>query len=36
VTLKRSGADTASKCLQNQAALIMAPYLKDGFSFRGV
>ena len=36
VTLKRSGSDTASKCLQNQAALIMAPYLKDGFSFRGV
>jgi hypothetical protein len=36
VTLKRNGADTASKCLQNQAALIMAPYLRDGFSFRGV
>jgi hypothetical protein len=36
VTLKRSGADTASKCLHSQAALIMAPYLKDGFSFRGV
>jgi hypothetical protein len=36
VTIKRSGADTASKCLQNQAALIIAPYLKDGFCFRGV
>ena len=28
--------DAASKCLRNQAELIIAPYLKDSFSFRGV
>lgn len=36
VTLKRSGADTASKCLHNQGELIIAPYLADRFCFRGV
>jgi hypothetical protein len=36
VTIKRDGTDTASKCLQTQAGLIMAPYLKDNFCFRGV
>ena len=36
VTLKREGADTASKCLHNQAELIIAPYLADRFLFRGV
>ena len=36
VTIKRTEADTASKCLHNQAALIIAPYLKDGFCFLGV
>ena len=36
VTIKRSGVDTASQCLHNQAALIMAPYVKDSFCFRGV
>lgn len=28
--------DAASQCLQRQAELMIAPYLKDGFSFRGV
>ena len=36
LTLKRSGKDTASNCLYNQAELIIGPYLKDRFSFRGV
>jgi hypothetical protein len=36
VTMKRGNQDTASKCLYNQAALIIAPYLKDGFCFLGV
>ena len=36
VTLKRNGTDTASKCLHNQAELIIAPYLADRFCFRGV
>ena len=36
VTIKRSGVDTASQCLHNQAALIMAPYVKDNFCFLGV
>ena len=36
VTIKRSGTDTASQCLHNQAALIMAPYVKDSFCFLGV
>ena len=36
VTIKRNGVDTASQCLHNQAALIMAPYVKDSFCFLGV
>ena len=28
--------DAASQCLQRQAELMIAPYLKDGFSLRGV
>ena len=36
LTVKRSTADTASRCLQRQAELIIAPYLKDCFAFRGV
>ena len=28
--------DAASKCLRNQAELMIAPYLKDRFSFLGV
>lgn len=36
VTVRRSGKDTASKCLYNQAELIITPYLKDRFLFKGV
>ena len=36
VTMRRSGKDTASKCLYNQAELIITPYLKDQFVFRGI
>ena len=33
---KMSSTDAASNCLRNQAELMIAPYLKDRFSFRGV
>lgn len=33
---KGSGGDAASNCLRNQAELMIAPYLKDRFSFLGV
>lgn len=36
VTLQRSGSDAAANCLRYQAEVIIAPYLKDSFSFRGV
>ena len=36
VTLQRSGTDAAANCLRYQAELMIAPYLKDNFSFRGV
>ena len=37
LTIKRSGtADAASNVLRNQAELMIAPYLKDSFSFVGV
>lgn len=36
VTVRRSDQDTASKCLYNQAELIITPYLKDQFLFKGV
>ena len=36
VTLNRDSSDAASNCLRNQAELMIAPYLKDRFSFRGV
>ncbi len=36
VTVKRSGGDAASRCLYNQAELIIAPYLADRFHFVGV
>ena len=37
LTVRRSiGTDVASNCLRNQAELMIAPYLKDRFSFRGV
>ena len=34
--LRRGKWDAASNCLRNQAGLMIAPYLKDSFSFRGV
>ena len=36
LTLRRRNSDAASNCLRNQAELIIAPYLQDGFSFLGV
>ena len=36
ITLRRKSADAASNCLRNQAELMIAPYLKDRFSFQGV
>lgn len=36
LTVKRSGMDTSSRCLQRQADLIIQPFLKDSFSFVGV
>ena len=36
LTLKRSGSDAAANCLRYQAELMIAPYLKDRFSFKGV
>jgi len=33
---KFNGGDPASNVLRNQARLMIAPYLKDGFCFRGV
>ena len=36
LTLRRRSGDAASNCLRNQAELIIAPYLRDGFTFVGV
>ena len=38
LTVKRSAdrADVASNCLRHQAELMITPYLKDRFVFRGV
>ena len=36
MTLRRGSCDAASKCLRNQAELLIAPYLKDRFTFLGV
>lgn len=36
VTLRPRSADAAANCLRNQGELIMAPYLRSRFSFRGV
>ena len=36
VTVNRGNRDAASQCLKNQAELMIAPYLKDRFCFRGV
>ena len=34
--LRKSSADAAANCLRNQAEIMIVPYLKDRFSFRGV
>ena len=36
LTIRKKDGDAASNCLRAQAELIIAPYLKDRFSFRGV
>lgn len=36
VTVYPGKRDAASNCLRSQAELMIAPYLKDRFSFRGV
>ena len=35
-TIKKGSRDAASNCLRAQAELMIAPYLKDNFSFQGV
>ncbi len=35
-TIRKGSRDAASNCLRAQAELMIAPYLKDRFSFRGV
>ena len=35
-TVKKGSRDAASNCLRAQAELMIAPYLKDSFSFRWV
>ena len=35
-TIKKGSRDAASNCLRSQAELMIAPYLKDRFSFKGV
>lgn len=35
VTVRRSGG-TGARCLRNQAALTIAPYVRDSFAFLGV
>lgn len=36
LTLRKRSGDAASQCLYNQAMLMITPYLKDRFCFRGV
>lgn len=36
LTLRRGSRNAASNCLRAQAELLIGPYLKDRFSFRGV
>ena len=36
LSVRRRSGDAASNCLRNQAELMIAPYLKDRFSFLGV
>ena len=36
ITLKRNNSDAASNCLRYQAELLIAPYMADRFTFKGV
>lgn len=36
LTVRQGSGDAASRCLFHQAELMIAPYLKDRFAFRGV
>lgn len=36
LTLRRGSTDSAACCLRYQAEVMMAPYLKDSFTFMGV
>lgn len=36
LTIQRGSGCAASRCLRSQAELILMPYVRDGFSFRGV
>ena len=36
VTMVSGGATAAASCLRKQAELMMAPFVQDSFSFRGV
>ena len=36
ITLQQSGNNAAVGCLRYQAGILMAPYMQDGFCFRGV
>ena len=36
LTIRKGGKAAAANCLRTQAELMMAPYMKDGFIFRGV
>lgn len=36
LTVRKKSGDAASRCLYNQAMLMISPYLKDRFTFLGV
>ena len=36
LTIRKGGRAAAANCLRTQAELMMAPYMRDGFLFRGV
>ena len=36
LTIRKGSKAAAANCLRTQAELMMAPYMKDGFLFRGV
>lgn len=36
VTVRRSSGNAASQCLRHQADLLLSPYSKDRFAFRGI